>query len=291
MKPISVGPISEQTMSTHRAMENSGPAQTYTMGYSNEFIGFQSTFAHQDSVNFLLPLLAPGQRLLDVGCGPGFLSVRLADAVAPGEMHGIDFMSSQIDLARATAVRNNCDNALFHVANAVDLPFEDRSFDVVHMGGVLIHVPDIDLALSEAKRVLRPGGILASRDLMLDSCFVHPELGVMRRSIETLADLVAADDGHPQIARGMKLHLQQAGFTDITISASFETYSSPAELEFFYAIVNQWFLGAGIADAAKKYGAMSDELMIEVARKLEEWVREPGALAGIAFGRAIAVRP
>ena len=272
-------------------MENSGPAQTYTMGYSDEFIGFQSRFAQQDSVNFLMPHLAPGQRLLDVGCGPGFLSARLADAVAPGEMHGIDLMPSQIDLARATAAHNNCDNALFHLANAVELPFEDRSFDVVHMGGVLLHVADTHIALSEAKRVLRPGGIVACRDLMLDSCFAHPELGVMQRSIEALADLVAADDGHPQIARDMKLHLQQAGFTDITFSASFETYSTPAELEFFYAIVKQWFLGAGIADAAKTYGAMSDELMIEVARRLEEWIREPGALAGVAFGRAIAVRP
>ena len=260
------------------------------MGYSEEFVNFQSRFAQQDSMNYLIPHLFPGQRLLDVGCGPGFLSVRLADAVAPGEMHGIDIEPSQISIAQEVSSYRGCGNTVFQVADVLDLPFEDSSFDVVHLGGVLLHVPETEEALAEVKRVLRPGGMVACRDLMPQSSFAHPELGVMRRSWEALEDLVAADDGHPQMARDTKLHLAQAGFENISVCGVMEIYDTPDELDFFYVMVKQWFLGSA-ADAAKKYGAMSEELMLGIARNLEEWRKEPGAIAGVAFGHTFASRP
>ncbi len=263
----------------------------YTMGYSEEMSRFQARFAQQESLNFLIPHLERGQRLLDVGCGAGHLSLRLARAVAPGELRGVDIEPSQIDLARAVTAAADCRNAAFQVADVEDLPFEDGSFDAVHLGGVLLHVSDTDRALAEVKRVLRPGGLVACRDLMLGSCFAHPELGVMQRSLEAFSDLLAADGGHPEIARDMKLHLWRAGFVDIDISASFEVYHTPDEIDFYHAIIRQWFLDGGIADAAKQSGALSPEMMTEIARQLAEWWRDPGAVAGMAFGRALAVRP
>ena len=261
------------------------------MGYGEAMNRFQAQFAQQESVNFLAARLEPGQRVLDVGCGAGHLSAHLADAVAPGILHGVDVEPPQVDLARATAAAWEVRNAVFQVADATQLPFEDGSFDVVHLGGVLMHVPDTGRALEEVRRVLRPGGLVACRDLMPGSCFAHPELGMMRRSFEVFEDLVAADEGHPQIARDMKLHLLRAGFVDVNVSASFETYSTPEELEFYHAIVRQWFLDGGVGDAARQCGALSPEMLTEIARLLEEWRREPGAVAGTAFGRATALRP
>ena len=263
----------------------------YTLGYGEEMNRFQARFAQQESLNFLIPHLERGQRLLDVGCGAGHLSARLAEAVAPGEMRGIDIEPSQVNIAREVAAMSGGDNAVFQVADLLDLPFEDGSFDVVHLGGVLLHIPETERALAEVKRVLRHGGIVASRDLMVSACFVHPELGMMRRSLEAFEDLLAADDGNPQIAKDMKLHLRRAGFVDIDISASFETYHTPDELEFFHAIIKQWFLEGGIAYAAVQCGALSHNMMAEIARLLEEWRQDPGAIAGTAFGRAIAVKP
>ena len=261
----------------------------YTMGYNPEYVRAQERFAQQPSVSFLIPHLIAGHRLLDVGCGAGFLSARLAEAVAPGELVGIDIEPSQVEMARAAAQRG-LDNAKFQVADALELPFADGSFDVVHLGGVLLHVADIDRALAEARRVLRPGGMAACRDLMLESCFAHPELGMMRRSFEAFVDLVAADGGQPNIARDIKGHLRRAGFTDVRVTHSFETYDTPEELEFFSNIAKSWFL-SDIAGAAKEYGAVTDEMKLAIAHCLEEWSQAPGALAGIAFGQALAVRP
>ena len=272
-------------------MQQATVEPVYTLGYGEAINRFQARFAQQESVNFLVPHLEPGQRLLDVGSGTGHLSARLAAAVAPGVLHGIDIEPSQVDLARATCASQERGNTVFQVADATQLPFEDGYFDVVHLGGVLMHVPDTGRALEEVRRVLRPGGLVACRDLMLSSCFVHPELGMMRRSFEAFEDLLAADDGHPQIARDMKLHLHRAGFVDIDVSASFEIYSAPEELEFYHAIVKQWFLEGGVGDAAEQCGALSPEMLVKIGQLLEEWRREPGAVAGTAFGRATAVRP
>lgn len=261
----------------------------YTMGYE-EFVLFQERLTQSASASFLIPQLKPGQHLLDVGCGAGFLSLRLAGAVTPGELHGVDIEPSQVDAARALAAERGCSNAAFQVADALDLPFADGSFDVVHMGGLLLHVPDTARALAEAKRVLKPGGMVACRDLLADSSFAYPELGVMRRSWEVFADLIAADGGHPLIARELKAHLQQAGFADIRVSFGMETHQAPEEVEFFHLIIRKWFLDGGPANAAMDYGALSPDLRSMIERDLEAWRQEPSAVAGIAFGHAVALR-
>ncbi len=264
----------------------------YTMGYRPEYIRAQARFAQQPSLNFLVPQLAPGQRLLDVGCGGGFLSSQLAEAVAQGELVGIDLEPSQVDLARETAARRGVANTQFQVGDALDLPFRDGSFDVLHFGGVLLHICDVDRALEEARRVLRPGGLIACRDLIPESCFGHPELGMMQRTIEMFVDVVGADGGSPSIARDIKGRLIRAGFADVVMTLSYEIYDTPEEREFFHAVVEHILLEPeGIVNAAEAYGAITEQMNLSIRRCLEEWRHDPGALAAMAFSQATAVRP
>ena len=99
----------------------------YTMGYSDEILKTQLRATAEASAAFLLPHLSPGLRLLDFGCGPGTISVGLAKAVAPGEMHGVDMDESMIDLARSVAEEHSQDNAKFHVGDVTDLKFGTTS--------------------------------------------------------------------------------------------------------------------------------------------------------------------
>ena len=82
--------------------ETSTPA--YTMGYGPEFHKMLARRNAAVHAEHLRPHLRPDLRLLDVGCGPGAISVGLAEVVAPGEMHGIDMEESQIEMARAAAL-------------------------------------------------------------------------------------------------------------------------------------------------------------------------------------------
>ena len=74
----------------------------------------------------LLPHLEPGMRLLDLGCGPGTISVGLAESVAPGALHGIDMEETQVDMANAAAKAGGHDNATFQTGDATDLPSTTR---------------------------------------------------------------------------------------------------------------------------------------------------------------------
>lgn len=101
----------------------------------------------------------PGMRILDLACGPGNLSRRLASAVAPGgEVVGVDLAPGMIDVARSRGIRN----ARFELMDIEELGFADASFDAAACGHGLQFVPHLARALSEARRVLRPGSTLAA---------------------------------------------------------------------------------------------------------------------------------
>lgn len=94
--------------------------------------------------------------VLEIGVGMGADHVEWAKA-APRTLSGIDLTPRAIELTRSRLEANSLKSHL-QVADAESLPFEDKSFDLVYSWGVLHHSPDTTRAISEAHRVLRPGG-------------------------------------------------------------------------------------------------------------------------------------
>ena len=260
----------------------------HTVGYGEEYLQFLSY--SEDLCEYLLGQLRPGDRVIDIGCRPGFTSVGLA-GVAPEKLRDLDVAASQVELARNPAGDPQSETAKWQVADAAALPFEDGFFDVAHCNDVLAYVPQTGAVLTEVMRVLKPGGILGCREIIVDSSFVHPELGPMKRGWEVFADLLEADDGHPQMGKDLKHHLLEAGFTDIRISASFENYSGPEQVDHFHRHLKRWFFSLDVTERAKMYGAATDTLFGVIEEAVDQWKDRPGAWAGIAFGEALAVRP
>ena len=106
--------------------------------------------------------LAPGARVLEVGCGTGVLTRRLARWDEVGEVVGVDLAPAL--LARARELAADLPNVAFQEADARALPFAGESFDAVVFDSTLSHVPEPERALAEARRVLRPSGRLAAFD-------------------------------------------------------------------------------------------------------------------------------
>jgi ubiquinone/menaquinone biosynthesis C-methylase UbiE len=103
-----------------------------------------------------------GARVLDVGCGTGVLTRRLARWPNVDTVVGVDIAPSLLDRARAL-----CDalpNIVFEEGDATALPFAAATFDVVVLDSTLSHLPDAERAIAEAARVLRPNGVLAVFD-------------------------------------------------------------------------------------------------------------------------------
>ena len=101
----------------------------------------------------------PGMRILDLACGPGTMSRRLAAMVSPGgEVIGVDLAPGMVALARSM----NISATRFELMDIEQLAFADESFDAAVCGHGLQFVPDLSRALTEARRVLRPEGRLAA---------------------------------------------------------------------------------------------------------------------------------
>ncbi len=271
------------------AQESATP--DYTMGFSEAILESLRRYTAENSAAYMLSHLRPGLRMLDFGCGPGTISVGLAKAVAPGELHGVDMEESQVELARTIAESRRQGNAVFHVGDVLELPFDDGFFDVAHCHNVLMHVPDTHAALTEVKRVLKPGGIIGCREMIGESCFTYPDFGVIRKAWDMFEDLLAADDGHPQMGKELQSHALEAGFTNVRVTASWDIYTTPVDVAFIYEFANKWFLGPEITEAAIKYGAATRELCDQIADAYSRWKDAPGAMCAIAFGEIVAGKP
>lgn len=272
-------------------MTDQSPADSsYTMGYGEEFTQLLDRRSARTNAAGLLPHLRAGQRLLDFGCGPGTISLGLAQAVEPGELHGIDMEESQIAIARAAAKAGGHDNASFHVGDVTQLPFEDDYCDVAFCHTVLTHVPDTAAALAEAKRVLKPGGLLFSRELIVSSSFIEPGEEKTRPAWNTFAKLLAGNGGHPEIGKELSQHFLAAGFQDIRASGSFDSFGTPQDVGFFFQFVLDWFHAPEVVDAAVKYGLATRAQFDEWRGDLEEWQDTPGCFATIAFGECLGAK-
>ncbi|WP_284749032.1 class I SAM-dependent methyltransferase [Amycolatopsis sp. RTGN1] len=142
----------------------------------------------------------PGERVLDVGCGSGYLAALAAEA--GGSVLGVDASEPMIEFAGRTRGSATC---RFEVGTAQALPADDGEFDVVLTSLVLHHLPDADqpAALTEMHRVLRPAGRLLLAD------FRPPESRVMRHLVGTVSGPRMLDDPHARLA-GLAVG---AGFT------------------------------------------------------------------------------
>ena len=114
----------------------------------------------------------PGERGLDVGCGPGFLACELAREVGPsGRIVGLDESPEMLEAARTRIAREGlADRVEVREGDATRLDFPSAAFDFVTAVQVYQFVPDVEGALAEAARVLRPGCRLVVVDTDWDSC-------------------------------------------------------------------------------------------------------------------------
>lgn len=203
----------------------------YQFGYSTATTSSHAARTIDSDAAFVIPHVRSSFQILDVGCGPGTITVGFAALVDPsqgGSVTGVDagapvlerarqHLSSSTTLPARTAA--DAPHVTFQQANVLEgLPFADDTFDLVFTSQTLAHLspaPEAPVAaLREMRRVLKPGGLLAARDAA--SLTYHPYRAELQRQ---LVDRMYAVMGtHEPCGPHMPQYLRMAGWD--TSSAS-----------------------------------------------------------------------
>jgi ubiquinone/menaquinone biosynthesis C-methylase UbiE len=156
-----------------------------------------------------------GDRVLDLGCGPGFYVTELADVVGrDGRVVGVDVSADMLAVA-ATRTEGH-DNVELHEANATALPVPDASFERALCVQVLEYVQDVSAALRELHRALRPGGRVLVWDVDWATVSWHATDGELTQRVLAAWDKHLT---HPSLPRTLAAHLHDAGFEHIQMDA------------------------------------------------------------------------
>ena len=186
--------------------------EVYSHGHHKSVVNAHAIRTAEDCAAYLLPELKPGMMLLDVGCGPGSITVDLAERVAPGQVIGLDRSDDVLTQAAELAALRGIENATFVSGNIYDLEFDDDTFDVVHAHQVLQHLTDPVAALYEMRRVVKPGGIVAVRDADFHGMSWYPELPELADWMATYQQIARGNRAEPDAGRHFISWAQAAGF-------------------------------------------------------------------------------
>ncbi|WP_447912135.1 class I SAM-dependent methyltransferase [Microbacterium phyllosphaerae] len=200
---------------------------TYTHGHHETVLRSHSSRTIANSAEYLRPHLTAGTRLLDVGAGPGSITVDFAGVV--GHVTATEIDENALALSRDLAASRGLTNLDFSVEDVHSLSFADDSFDVVHAHQVLQHVGDPVQALREMRRVTAPGGVVAVRDADYAGFLWFPVLPELDRWLDLYRRAARANGGEPDAGRRLLAWARAAGFDDITATSSNWTYATPED--------------------------------------------------------------
>ena len=224
--------------------------EVYTHGHHESVLRSHKWRTAENSAAYLLPHLAPDAKVLDVGCGPGTITADLAGRVPRGHVTGIDAAPEVVEQARrAAGDRANLD---FATGDVYALDYPDDSFDVVHAHQVLQHLGDPVRALREMRRVTRPGGLIAARDVDYGAMSWYPDSPVLGEWQRLYLAVARGNGGDPRAGRRLHAMARDAGCADVTCSSSTWTYATEAE--------RSWWGGLWADRTVKSsYAAMATE--------------------------------
>jgi ubiquinone/menaquinone biosynthesis C-methylase UbiE len=252
-------------------------AGAYLHGHHDSVLRSHRWRTAQNSAGYLIPSLRPGMSVLDVGCGPGTITADLAALVGDGEVIGLDAAAGVLDAARQEARARGLANVSFRTGNIYELDFGDASFDVVHAHQLLQHLADPVAALREMRRVCRPGGLVAARDVDFGGMFWYPEEPGLSRWLETYRKVARAIGTEPDAGRHLLAWARAAGFTEIQTSAGAWCYAGEAERRWWGGLWAERLTESSFAERAAGTGIAAAAELRELAAAWHRWAGSPDA--------------
>lgn len=244
-----------------------------------------------NSCAYFVDLIRPGARVLDLGCGPGSITLDLAEVVGPaGEVVGVDFSAEAIAVAQQAAVDRGDSRTRFVAADLSDLLLEPQSFDIVHAHQVLQHLPDPVAALRIMGKFCRPDGFIAVRDADYGAMAWFPELPGIQAWHDTYCATARGLGGEPHAGRRLRAWVRTAGLVVESATSSVWTYATPEATRWWGQSQAERVATSSFADRAFRHGVRSEQLA-SIAADWRMWGDDPDAWFFLPHGEVVARPP
>ncbi len=263
----------------------------YTHGHHESVLRSHRWRTAENSAGYLLPHLRPGDDLLDVGCGPGTITVDLAARVAPGNVVGIDVADDVVAEAVHVAESTGSTNVTFARGDAYSIDTTAGTFDVVHAHQVLQHLGDPIAGLTEMRRVLRPGGLLAVRDSDYGAFVWAPADHRLDRWMQLYHRITEHNGAQADAGRWLPTWVLAAGFASLTVSSSTWTFASAADRDWWGRLWADRVRFSSFATHAKDYGFSDETELEDIATAFESWATAPDGVFVVPHVEVLARTP
>ena len=258
---------------------------TYTHGHHESVLRSHRWRTVENSAAYAIPYFAPGTRVLDVGCGPGTITLDIAQRVAPGLVIGIDQSADVIAQARQDA--KDVANVEFATGDVYALDYPDESFDVVHAHQVLQHLPDAVGALREMRRVCKPNGIVAARDSDYAAFTWYPHDPALEAWQQLYDEIARANRAEPDAGRFLLAWAHAAGFSDVRPSASVWCFATPEERTWWGNLWADRMTTSAIAEQAERDGFAERGRLEAMAAAWRAWAAHPDGWFAVLHGEIV----
>ena len=222
--------------------------------------------------------------LLDCGCGPGTITIGLAEVVARGAVVGVDVESSQVAQATKTVQARGLRNIRIQQASVYRLPFPDNTFHAVFSHALFEHLADPSAALSEIRRVLMPGGLIGIASPDWGGVLISPPDAEVDQAMQLYTLLQTRNGGNPFVGRELGPLLQAAGFVDITLAATYDCYERAS---FICDLLAERIEASAVQGSAFEMSMLDSMMVAQLSQALKRWAAHPAGLFAQSFVTAI----
>lgn len=262
--------------------------ERYTHGHHDAVLRSHRSRTAENSAAYLLPHLRPGLRVLDVGCGPGTITLDLAARVAPGAVVGIDADAGVVAEAERSRQAAGITNVAFATGDVYGLDHDDDAFDVVHAHQLLQHLADPVRALRELRRVLRSGGVLAVRDSDYAAFAWSPPSEGLDRWLHLYHQVTRRNGAEADAGRHLLGWVRAAGFADPVAGSSTWTFADPDARRWWGGLWAERVEASAFADQAVEAGLSDRAELGRIATAWRAWSEHDDAVFIVVHGEVLA---